>query len=105
MGDVVNFPLQGKTEKEIEDCVINIAMKAGLSKEKAIKVAHEYKKEIHPILFDERDSILTLPPEVQLSKVEFEALRKSITRFHMEHMGLAANIIIGLLVRAELNSE
>lgn len=103
MGEVVEFPVHGRTLQQTESWIVKTCMKGGLTREMALEVAAEYKP-IHESLFDMEKSKLSIPPEAALSDQQVAAIMPAVRDLYLGQLSRAAHIIVGLLAREKLRS-
>jgi hypothetical protein len=101
MGDVIRFPSDEKDFKKIAAWIRQTCIQAGLTVEMADAVLDEYK-DYHQKLFEVAGSKLAMPDG--LTDAQVSQIGTTVREYHTKKLVEAAQIIIGLLARNQLDA-
>ena len=111
MDNIIPFPKSFDNYKEVEALISKVCQEAGLSEEMIANVTKEYH-EYYNQLFVKYEASMELPADLGISQEQADAILQvytktvqSIYQQHIKQISHACHIIIGLLVREQLNSR
>ena len=110
MDNVIPFPMDLDDFKEVRKLISQIGRKAGLSDEMIANVAEEYHQYYNQ-LFSEYEDSIKLPVKLGINQAQTDAILKAhadviqgIYQHHSKQISHACHIILGLLIKEQLNS-
>ena len=110
MGNVIPFPKSPDSFSKIATWISEVLQETELTDAMMQNVIDQYQ-EFYPELFNKYEAKMVLPAELGLNKEQADAISKAHTNtvkgifhHHANQIAYAAQIILGLLAREQLNS-
>ncbi len=110
MDNVIPFPKNPDNFKEVEELIFQVGQKAGLSEVMIANVTAEYHQYYNQ-LFIKYESSMEIPADLGINQQQIDAILlahrdaiQGIQEKHSKQISHACHIIIGLLIKDQLNS-
>jgi len=110
MDNVIPFPKNLDDFKEVGELISQVGRKAGLSEEMIANVTEEYH-EYYNQLFVEYEASIEFPADLGINQEQTDAILQAhtdaiqgICQHHTKQISHACHIILGILIKKQLNS-